>query len=185
MDKLELASPEIHNKAYEVMKKFHPDLWEAGVSLTVFFSRKLSTSGEFMDSEDSLVCRGGPALATIRLSKESEKALGSGDVVIVLDYSAYTNSLTEPERDSLFDHELAHLTTKRAIGVGLRKTHYGRPVLGIVQHEFEMGIFIEPILRHGINSTDYQAAEGLFRVVRTALIAHKKREAREEGKNRG
>lgn len=181
MNRLELTNAEIHEKAHAVLQKYHPDLASVGVRLTVLFSRKVSKSGEYLDGKDSLRCNRKPAAATIKLATEHEKALGSGDAIIVLDHYVYSRVLKdERRRDSLFSHELHHLCTRAAKGGGYLRHPDGRPRLGTVPHDLEVGLFIKPIRQFGIFATDFLTADAMVWHIKCALHEHESRENEEQ-----
>lgn len=176
MNRLELANAEIHEKAHAVLQKYHHDLASAGVKLTVFFSRKVSKFGEYLDTEESLRCNRQPAYATIRVATESERALGFGDAVVVLDYHGYNHRLKDTSRDALISHELHHLKPKQSKDGNYLRHANARPRLLTVPHDLEIGIFLSPIRVFGRAATDFVMADTLFWDVKTEIEIHNKAE---------
>jgi len=166
----DIAGEPIHGMAYEVMKKYHPELHEAEVKMTIFMVTAVDKFGASMKHADAITVRGIPALAMVKKATTKEMKLGSGDFIMEIDSWKWNNELDEAERVSLLDHEINHIMLKYDNKSGLPlATLMGRPELLMRKHDVEVGVFLRVIARHKKKAVDYQGVYNLLSVTEQAL----------------
>ena len=166
----DIASDQIHQMAYDVMEKYHPELHDAEVKVTVFMVTAVDKFGASMMAADAITVRGIPALAVVKKATTKEMKLGSGDFIMEIDSWKWNNELEEAERISLMDHEITHINLKYDNKSGLPlATLMGRPELLMRKHDVEVGVFLEVISRHKRKAVDYQAVYSLLSVTDMAM----------------
>ncbi len=135
-------------KAQVLMKKFHLDLIEAGVTIKFLFAR---------NPDQPAVMHGGyPAFATVKINSLKDRVAGLDDATILIDESCW-NDATEEERESVLDHELQHLACKRNKVGALTYDDADRPRLVIRKHDWHGGGFNVIAKRHGEAAIEVQA----------------------------
>lgn len=143
------AGPEIDALVRRVMEKYHPDLFEIGVTV--------STLRAFSSSGDPLKSKGYPADADIRVSSLEDRARGMADVKMRID-GARWEDMNREARVALIDHELEHIQVvpdKDTGNPGL--DDLGRPKLTCRAHDWEIGGFDAVVRRHGENAPELRA----------------------------
>lgn len=154
MVKKTVASAETHNFVYQVMEKYHPELAEHGITVTVFMAEKVDKEGN-STKEPAIIVRGQACSAEIRKANQRELGLGSGLLIIEVDALEWDN-MPEKTRIALMDHELCHFVLKKEKKTGMVKLDGNdKPMLQGVHHDREIGIFYDVIRRHRIISPDY------------------------------
>lgn len=166
----EQAPQDLHDMVYRIMEKYHKHLREAGVIVTVLFAWAVDKYGETLIHAPAIKVRGQAALAVIRKSNARDRALGSGDVIMEIDRSAWKNELSDTSKESLLSHELSHVDLKYEKKSGLPvATVEGRPAIVMEYHDFETGIFLDNIRRYGKDSVDFLSVRDMFGMVEKAL----------------
>lgn len=150
------ANDHIHQMVREVMAQYHPALAECEVKVGV-----LMVSPNEGSEKPPLTLRGYPCDATIRIVSYKDRVAGMMDTQMCIDSNAWDDKSHE-ERVALLDHELNHLTLAYDDEGNIKLDDACRPVLKMVKHDHEIGIFECIIRRHGEHAVDYQAAEGLM-----------------------
>lgn len=139
------AGADLKQRIARIQDEWHPQL--AKVSMGALFV--------FGDEPESVLeHQGYPALAVIKIVPTKERAAGMDDALVVVDRFAY-EGLTEPQRDSVIDHELYHL--ELVLDKKTEKPKYdslGRHKLAMRKHDRQFGWFDEVAQRHGENSIE-------------------------------
>jgi putative metallopeptidase len=136
-----------------VLRKHHPELTEAGVTIDYAFA---SNPDDF-----AIKVRGQRALARVKIVSLEDRARGQADAKILIDES-WWNDAPEPEREAVLDHEHEHLTLAKVWRDELtNELHWksddiGRPKLRMKHHDAELGIFFGVITRHQEQAADFK-----------------------------
>lgn len=136
-----------------IREEWHPELAKVTVDALFVFGDE---PGHVLEQQ------GYPALATIKIMPTKERAAGMGDALMVVDRYAY-EGLTDPQRDSVIDHELYHL--ELVIDKKTEKPKYdslGRPKLAMRKHDRHFGWFDEVAQRHGENAIEVIQARSII-----------------------
>lgn len=148
------ADDEVMATVEKVMKKYHADLHAEGVAITVLIAR----------SEDGppLKVRGQEALGSIRVTKSTERALGLGDALMMINGEAMP-AWNSGRLQAVIDHELTHLALKKSKKTGaVERDDLDRPKLKIREHDYEFGWFAETANRFGEDSFEFSQARELL-----------------------
>ena|SRR6185295_1033322 len=111
----------------------------------------------------ALTRHGKPAAGEARVIKLKDRALGRGDLEVLLDGDMWP-TLDHPQKVALVDHELYHFNAKRKPGtdesgpLGFDFDDLDRPLFQLREHDFECGWFVEIAKRHGPASFEVQQA---------------------------
>jgi hypothetical protein len=106
---------------------------------------------------------GKPRAGEARVVKQKDRALGRGDLEVLLDADTW-ETLDEAQKAALIDHELYHFNAKRKPGtsetgpLGFDHDDMGRPLFKLREHDFDFGWFVEIAARHGAASFEVQQA---------------------------
>lgn len=169
MVKKTIAGEKTHKLVLDVMKKYHYELFEAEISVTVFMAEKIDKEGNSVE-EYALVKNGQSVAVQIRKANQRELGLGSGLLIIEIDSLRWDTMLLESQI-ALIDHELCHFRLKRDKKTGAIKLDGNdKPMLQGVHHDAEIGIFTDVIRRHGMLSIDYKQTTYVHGLVTEALL---------------
>lgn len=150
----EKAPHDVENLIDAVMRDYHPELIEAGVTIDSLFA--------FNDRSEPIKPGGYPALAVIRINTLKNRVKGMADAEITIDGAIWKN-MTEPQRRALLDHELYHLIVKRDKESNIETDDIDRPKLKMRKHDYQMGWFRAIAVRHKENSPEVTQAKLLWR----------------------
>ncbi len=140
---------EVTSRAEALIKKFHPDLKAAEVTIDYIFVSS--------DAPAPLKLHGVRALAIVRIVSTKDRAKGQSDAEIQIDELAY-DAMTPAKRDALLDHELEHLVVKRNQQNEFAIDSNNRPKLKMRPHDVDVGWFETIAQRHKENSVELQQA---------------------------
>lgn len=156
MPTYELATKAVCQQVTRLMKRYHSELSDAGVTCDVLMAyAKTDANG---DPRGPAINHGGYAcMATVRIIGTKERAAGRKDVEILLDGDRWTELATE-EQDAVIDHELEHLELQVGDD-GLKRDDLDRPRLRIRKHDHQFGWFDSIVRRHGRDSIEFQQYE--------------------------
>ena len=147
MPRYEKAPAEVGLIVERMCDKYHPQLRDAGVTMTYLMAFPLTD--ENGDSKGpALKHQGYPAAAVVKIIGLKERTDGRADAEIVIDGENWP-TLSEAERDALIDHELEHLELKYDKDGLLVRDDLSRPKLIIRKHDFQAGWFDSIVRRHG------------------------------------
>lgn len=146
---------EVAERTASLIKKFHPDLSNAGVKIDL-----LSVVND-EEGEPALMLRGHVCHAIVKIVGVKDRAKGVGDAEIIIDEESYQN-MKDETKDALIDHELYHLEVVRSKHGTPKKDCQGRPKLKMRLHDVEYGWFNEIAKRHGSASIECQQATRLY-----------------------
>jgi hypothetical protein len=135
----------------KVANKYHGELVKAKVSVGL-----LMASAD--EGETAVKLHGYPCAAIIKITPYKQRVHGIEDAVITIDQKSW-DELDDRQRAALIDHELTHLEPKLDQGAQVKTDDLGRPKLGIVLHDAQVGIFKSVIQRHGAAALDAQIAK--------------------------
>lgn len=147
------ADNDTHLKIAEVLIRYHRHL--EPVRIDVLFAYGA-------DPEDQVLMNGGyPAIATIKINGAKDRALGSGDALILIDRASWSG-FTDEQKDAIIDHELTHLEVVLDKAGRVDMDYLGRPKLQMRMHDHQFGWFDAVADRHGENSMEVFQARSLI-----------------------
>ena len=145
-----IANEEVNLTIQKVMRENHGDLHAEGVTITALIAR----------SEDgpALKVGGREALGCIRVTKLTERTLGLGDALMILDGESMP-AWSSMRLQAVIDHELRHLVLSKSKKTGeIQRDDEGRPKLRIRPHDFEFGWFARTAELYGEESYEVSQA---------------------------
>lgn len=155
------------------MKKWHTELHEAGVKLSILMFSRTDRTGSPV-REVTLETWGGVSLAIIKRLNAVERSLDKTDLRMVIDAYGWSQ-LTHPEREALLDHELEHLTVRLLRNGAVRLHGDGHPMLKDRWHDIEIGMFMSVITRHAETAVKLAGVKQAERDIARALAVHRMR----------
>lgn len=129
-----VADASIDKLVTETMEQHHPDLIEAGVTVSALFA-------------DELLHRGMPAKATIKVNSAKDRVEGKADATITIDEPTWED-MPEEERTALLDDTLEYLLLIRDEAGRVKTDHAERPRMNNRQPDFELRGFWNVTERH-------------------------------------
>ena len=145
-----IANEEVNLTIQEVMKKNHGDLHAEGVTITALIARS--------EEGPALKVGGREALGCIRVTKLTERTLGLGDALMILDGESMV-AWSSKRLQAVIDHELRHLMLAKNKKTGqIQRDDEGRPKLRIRPHDFEFGWFARTAELYGEESYEVSQA---------------------------
>jgi len=160
----ENANQEVYELMRKVMHEQHPELEEAGVHVSICMVSEPGDSA----GKPFLEIDGKRVLAFIRKRRLFENPK-HGDALIEIDSYLWQQSLDDSGRNSLFDHELEHLSLLRTASGKVRKTLFNRPSLKLKNHDWEVGFFNSQVERYGREGIDFLSLALVLDSVKTIL----------------
>jgi len=145
------APSDILDRINAAIDAFHPEL--ATHEVTVAAQLCSPTEKESIKAEKEgrvpqpLKLNGWPCHATVRKTSVQQRLGGMADALITLD-ALHWDTLDEPARIALLDHELTHLTVAKDKEGFPKSDDAGRPVLSTRLHDWQLGGFREVASRH-------------------------------------
>ena len=156
MTTYEQAPQSVLDDIAAVIEQHHPHLHEVTFAVLMASNDK--------EGELALKVRGHRALATIKITSLDQRAAGMQDALLKIDKEHWTDAPKERQM-SLLDHELTHLelvdykVDEDSGQVTWKTDDIGRPKLRMRNHDFECGVFVSVMQRHGTAAVDYQVIE--------------------------
>jgi hypothetical protein len=145
-----IANEEVNLTIQKVMKENHGDLHNAGVTITALIARS--------EEGPALKVGGKEALGCIRVTKLTERTLGLGDALMILDGESMI-AWSSKRLQAVIDHELRHLMLAKNKKTGqIQLDDEGRPKLRIRPHDFEFGWFARTAELYGEESYEVSQA---------------------------
>ena len=145
-----IANEEINLTIQKVMKENHGDLHAEGVTITALIARS--------EEGPALKVGGREALGCIRVTKLTERTLGLGDALMILDGESMV-AWSSKRLQAVIDHELRHLMLAKNKKTGqIQRDDEGRPKLRIRPHDFEFGWFARTAELYGEDSYEVSQA---------------------------
>jgi hypothetical protein len=148
------VSDDVLSHIERMQSEYHPDLQDVTVDAVFVFDDEAS-------SESVLKHQGYAAAAVIRITPVRDRTLGVADAVITIDRATWV-SLSALQRDALVDHELQHLEWLKDNEGKPKSDGLGRPKLGMVRHDHQIGYFTDVVQRHGEAALEIRAARYLI-----------------------
>lgn len=147
----------VAERVAHLVKVFHRDLQDAGLKFDL-----LSLADDDPDVDAPLKLHGYPCAAVIRAVDVKGRAMGRGDVEIVLDESRYI-AMPDAQKDALLDHQIEHIELQ----IHPKKKRVlldccGRPKVKMRLHDIQLGHFISIAERHGAASLEVQQCTRLY-----------------------
>lgn len=138
----------INELANELLCEFesHKPLLDAKVKIDFVFAYGDREESTGLLLSYAIVKDGVKTLGLARKMPPKDRAMGRGDAEITLDHDHW-DSIGEPERRALLDHELHHLSVK-IDKRGVVRDDLGRPLLVIRDHDYDFGWFRVIAERH-------------------------------------
>lgn len=153
----ELAGPEVHDLARNILETHHPELKMPDgehVRLCIMFAFTTDDS-----PEPPVKCHGYPAAAVVSVIPYKQRVDKRADAEIILDQKVWLDRLTELQQRALLDHEITHLEIQ-VDDHGLVKTDdTGRPKLKLKLHDYELGGFRSIAKRYGEDALEVMEAQ--------------------------
>lgn len=153
----ERASDDVIEKVQEVMRRFHPDLAAAKVTIDVLLAHADPDSDEC-----AVKAHGYPAAAVVRKIGLKDRVKGCADAEIVIDGDKI-DEWSDRQLMALIDHELNHLEPDRDAKGEFKTDDIGRPKLAIRLHDRQFGWFDIIAKRWGVDSFEVQQAGEMVR----------------------
>ena len=145
-----IANEEVNLTIQKVMKENHGDLHAEGVTITALIARS--------EEGPALKVGGKEALGCIRVTKLTERTLGLGDALMILDGESMM-AWSSKRLQAVIDHELRHLMLAKNKKTGqIQLDDEGRPKLRIRPHDFEFGWFARTAELYGEESYEVSQA---------------------------
>ena len=145
-----IANEEVNLTIQKVMKENHGELHAAGVTITALIARS--------EEGPALKVGGKEALGCIRVTKLTERTLGLGDALMILDGESMI-AWSSKRLQAVIDHELRHLMLAKNKKTGqIQLDDEGRPKLRIRPHDFEFGWFARTAELYGEESYEVSQA---------------------------
>jgi hypothetical protein len=145
-----IANEEVNLTIQKVMQENHGDLHAAGVTITALIARS--------EEGPALKVGGKEALGCIRVTKLTERTLGLGDALMILDGESMI-AWSSKRLQAVIDHELRHLMLAKNKKTGeIQLDDEGRPKLRIRPHDFEFGWFARTAELYGEESYEVSQA---------------------------
>ena len=145
-----IANEEVNLTIQKVMKENHGDLHAAGVTITALIARS--------EEGPALKVGGKEALGCIRVTKLTERTLGLGDALMIIDGESMI-AWSSKRLQAVIDHELRHLMLAKNKKTGqIQLDDEGRPKLRIRPHDFEFGWFARTAELYGEESYEVSQA---------------------------
>jgi hypothetical protein len=145
-----IANEEVNLTIQKVMKENHGELHNAGVTITALIARS--------EEGPALKVGGKEALGCIRVTKLTERTLGLGDALMILDGESMI-AWSSKRLQAVIDHELRHLMLAKNKRTGeIQLDDEGRPKLRIRPHDFEFGWFARTAELYGEESYEVSQA---------------------------
>jgi hypothetical protein len=134
-----------------VVKQYHPELNEIGVTIELLFAHAIRDERTGEPKGPALKYHGYPALAVFKVNSQRDRVAGLADCRITFDADRW-GDLDDRERRALVAHELYHaeimIDPDSSEGAPLLDA-CNRPKIKVRQHDFEIGAFTTIIQRFG------------------------------------
>ena len=137
-----------------VMRQYHRDLVEVGLTCTVMMAWAAKDDhGEPL--APALKHHGWPVAAYIKINSLKDRVEGKSDCTIFLDADRW-EELSEESQRALIGHELYHLVVRRDDEGNVMSDDVGRPKLKMRPHDYELTGFAEIARRYGNDALEVQ-----------------------------
>jgi hypothetical protein len=140
--------------AERMMRKFHSELADAGVTLDFLFAM----ADPEKDQVHALKLHGYACNAIVKVVPYKLRVQGHADAEIVIDGDQWP-AWSDEEKDALIDHEIEHLELKRDKEGRVINDDIDRPKMSLRLHDHEFGWFDSIARRHGQASFEVQQYE--------------------------
>lgn len=161
MPTYQIADESVAQLAKSILLRFnsHTPLIDAGVVIDFIFA--YPTTDDNGEPRGNAISKNGvKALGLCRIIGLKDRAMGRGDVEILIDHPWWEDAIDE-KRAALLDHELHHAMVKTKNDVVMRDDLH-RPLIKLRKHDVEIGWFDIVALRHGGFSQERLQAKKLY-----------------------
>lgn len=155
----EKAPKTITAQAQPLIAKFHKELETFEVRIDFIMAYAPRDENGYPTGA-AIKWQGLQAAGLCRILSLKDRAMGRGDVEIILDGDRWDN-WSEEQQNALIDHELTHIAPVVNQKGVLQQDDLGRPKLKCRKHDFQVGWFHSIAQRHGIHSFEVQQARTL------------------------
>lgn len=146
----------------EMMQKYHPELVEAEVSVSVLFAYAKKDPETDLPIGPALKHHGLQVMGLAKIIGLKERTSGMRDAQILLDGDRWPDLSCE-EQEAVLDHELQHFKVQTDAKTGeVLEDALKRPKLKMRQHDWDFGLFDVVIERHGVHSCESRNVRDLF-----------------------
>ncbi len=150
----EKADNETKRLLVEMMRRFHPEITDAGVTIDVLFANNFDEDAN--ENLPALKLHGYGAAAIIKIVPLQQRALGHGDALLTIDGYSW-GRFNAPERLALLDHELEHIELVLGDGGEVKLDDMKRPRIRLKLHDWNLQGFDAIAKRHGEDALEVQA----------------------------
>jgi hypothetical protein len=149
---------EVISISRRIIKQHHKELRETETRVAYLFAE--SQKDQHGDPLAPAVTVGGyPCAAKVKVIGLKERVDGRADAEVIIDVDTW-KGMSDPEKDSLIDHELFHLEVKTDPDNGDYVTDdLGRPKLKLRKHDHQFGWFNIIAEQHGDASFEVKQAK--------------------------
>jgi hypothetical protein len=128
----------------KVLRTHHEELHREGVTIGGLFVTHEDKHGM---PQPAIKNRGYPIAAQIQITSLSDRVRGLADAKLTIDHF-FWDKLPEASKLALIDHEVTHLILAMDDD-GPKRDDFGRPMLKIRPHDWELTGFVDVVERHG------------------------------------
>lgn len=156
---LELARPEVHLMAREILESHHPEL-RMGIDKhgRAEYPTLCIMMASGAENASSVQLHGYDCAAVIKVVAYDQRVDSRRDAEIKIDQRTW-DEITEPQQRALLDHEITHLELVIDDKTGIVKTDdAGRPKLRLRLHDWQLGGFRSISQRYGPDALEVMEA---------------------------
>lgn len=149
------ANQDLQELLQKLLESYHPDLIEFGVRIDLLwaYADRDEATGEIQSP--AIVHNGYPAAGLCKINSLIDRALGLGDVRILLDHDQW-ESFNPRTQAAVLDHELEHVILRD------ERDDLGRPKIKMKKHDVQAGWFRAVAERHGAHSLERIQAKMVY-----------------------
>lgn len=157
MSKLYSPAPSgVAERVAHLVKVFHRDLQDAGLKFDL-----ISIADDDPEVDAPLKLHGYPCAAVVKAVDVKGRAMGRGDVEIVIDEARYL-AMPDAQKDGLLDHEIEHIELQIGKKGRVKLDCCRRPKVKMRLHDLQVGWFTSIAERHGAASLECQQATTMY-----------------------
>lgn len=157
MSKLYSPAPSgVAERVAHLVKVFHTDLQDAGLKFDL-----ISIADDDPEVDAPLKLHGYPCAAVVKAVDVKGRAMGRGDVEIVIDEARYL-AMPDAQKDGLLDHEIEHIELQIGKKGRVKLDCCRRPKVKMRLHDVDFGWFKVIAERHGAASMECKQASDLY-----------------------
>ncbi len=154
----QICESSVHTAMLAVMKKYYPDLIEAGVTVCCMFTHA-AVDKDGNPKGPALKHHGVPSAAIIKINSLKDRVQGKEDCTMEIDGDLWPDR-PEKEKNGIFHHELQHVEVQKEEDGSTKLDDANRPKIKLRPHDMEFGIFYSTIDVYGSDCIDSQHLAG-------------------------